>query len=297
MGTHSMGMCAALALTVASFLVSYVAARRPQGGAASLGHRGLQRQRARLRSPGFRVLDALVRWLAIWLEELRLPTLRAHLERTLRRSGDYLGLNATELMALATVSAALGALVGAYAGSIFDRGATCAVAGWVLGGIAPYMRVRDSSAQRDRQLNHALPPAIDLLSLCMSAGLDFTSALQLVARECPAREAVLQHEIRRILQGLQTGQTRRQALLDFAARTSATCVRDFVSAVVQADEKGTPLSAVLQIQAQVLRMHRSVAAEEAAARAAVLLVLPLLLLMGSILTVMLGPFLINGIGL
>lgn len=92
------------------------------------------------------------------------------------------------------------------------------------------------------------------------------------------------------------GRTRREALLSFAERMPSTAARNFVNAVVQAEDKGNPLVEVLQVQAHVLRTRRSVAGEEAAARASVLLALPLVLLLGCILLVMLGPFLVNGMG-
>jgi tight adherence protein C len=68
---------------------------------------------------------------------------------------------------------------------------------------------------------------------------------------------------------------------------------DFVGAVVQAEEKGNPLGEVLRIQAQMLRMRRSVMAEEAAAKAAVKLIGPLMLIFIALMLVLMGPFAIN----
>ncbi len=297
MTTGTLRLTAAGLFALALFFFVVAAAQSPTAAARSLGHRGLQRQQARARSLGFRLFDAPVRWLAQHMARLPIAQTRARLTLHLQRSGDYMGLDADELLALIALGAVLGAVMGFEVGGVLGWGAFGVLPGVVLGGWSPYLRVTDNARRRDRALDHALPPAIDLLSLCMSAGLDFNGGLQLLARETQLRDSTLQAELQRILQGLQTGQTRRQALLELAARSSATSVHELVRAVVQADEKGTPLATVLEIQAQMLRMRRSVLAEEAAARAAVLLVLPLLLLMGCILIVMLGPFIVKGIGL
>ena len=73
-------------------------------------------------------------------------------------------------------------------------------------------------------------------------------------------------------------------------------MRDFVNAVVQAEQKGNPLARVIQVQGRMLNMRRSVAAEEAAARAGVLMIGPMVLQLGCILLLLMGPFLVKGIG-
>ena len=92
---------------------------------------------------------------------------------------------------------------------------------------------------------------------------------------------------------VELGHTRQQALAAFSERVPTEAVKDFVSSVRQAEEKGNPLSEVLQIQATMLRMRRSVLGEEAAARAEVLMMLPLMMLFSSILLILIGPLVIN----
>jgi tight adherence protein C len=70
-------------------------------------------------------------------------------------------------------------------------------------------------------------------------------------------------------------------------------VREFVGAVVQAEEKGTPLAEVLRIQAGILRMRRTVLAEEAASRAGVMMMIPLIMLLGSILMILMGSMMLK----
>jgi tight adherence protein C len=70
-------------------------------------------------------------------------------------------------------------------------------------------------------------------------------------------------------------------------------VREFVGAVIQAEEKGTPLAEVLRIQATILRMRRTVLAEEAASRAGVMMMIPLMMLLGCILLILMGSMMLK----
>jgi tight adherence protein C len=85
-------------------------------------------------------------------------------------------------------------------------------------------------------------------------------------------------------------------LLNFADRVTSRAVRDFVNAVIQAEQRGNPLAKVIQVQGRMLSMHRSVVAEESAARAGVLMIVPMMLLLGCILLFLMGPFLVKGVG-
>ena len=78
--------------------------------------------------------------------------------------------------------------------------------------------------------------------------------------------------------------------------TSNTAMFELSYAVVQAEQKGNPLAKVIQIQGRMLNQRRSVAAEEAAARAGVLLIAPMVLLVACIMLLLMGPFLTKGIG-
>ena len=72
--------------------------------------------------------------------------------------------------------------------------------------------------------------------------------------------------------------------------------KDFVNAIIQAEQKGNPLAKVIQVQGRMLNMRRSVAAEEAAARAGVYMILPMVLLVACIMLLLMGPFICNGMG-
>jgi tight adherence protein C len=162
--------------------------------------------------------------------------------------------------------------------------------------LAPSLLHQELRAERERRFREvarSLPVEIDLAAMCMHAGLDFPGAIRLMI-EAPHRgQRVLHEELLRILQELDLGHTRAEALRSFAERVPSPAVREFVAAAIQAEAKGTPLSEVLRIQATMLRMQRTVQAEEAAARAGILMALPLIMLLCSLLIMLLGALIIK----
>ena len=257
------------------------------------GPRGLQRQQALARSPSFAAVEVLLRWLAALCARLPAAAARARLERWLERAGYPCGLCADECLALSALLGCAGLALAAALG--LSNGAPAAGLG--LGAAWPLLRLHEQARARQRIIDRRLPGAIDLMVLCMGAGLDFGGALALVVEEVGEADDPLIGELRRALQELAMGRARRRVLAELADRVPTATVRDFAHAVIQAEEKGNPLAQVLEIQARVLRLRRSVAAEEAAARAGVLLALPLLLLLSAVLLVLFGPFIVNGVGL
>ena len=127
----------------------------------------------------------------------------------------------------------------------------------------------------------------------MSAGQDFPGAIRQVVEKSSDPDDALVEEFGRMLQELGLGKTRKAVLLAFAERAPLESVNEFVNAVVQAEERGNPVSEVLQIQAGVSRMRRSARAEDAAAKAGVAMVAPLFLLFLCIMLLIMGPMLLK----
>ena len=288
-----------LTLLLVAIAVGYGAqavARAPLPSAPRLGFRGERRRRTARGAGSFRLVEPIMRPVAGWVSALPLGTVRQRIDEQLVRSGHYLGISADELFALSLLSALLFTSLGVLLSRMLDLGLLLAIAGGLLGAVLPWAQVKGEIRRRFRQIDRGLPATIDILALCMGAGLDFPASLRLAAGERGQARGALATELGHILQELEVGHTRVQALRAFERRAPTEAVRGFVSAVAQAEEKGNPLVEVLQIQAQVLRAQRSVAAEEAAARAGVLMMVPLFLLLCSILLLLLGPFLVNGMG-
>lgn len=266
--------------------------RNPPVETPVLGSRGLRRQQALEEEGLFTTFEPLVRLAATWVAHFPLGDRRDKMDQLLKHSGDWLGLSANEYFALTGISTVCMVLFGLLAVNLADMPGMVVLFFAGLGSVMPYLAVTGAINERFKQVNRALPGAIDLASLCMGAGLDFPGAIRQIVEKSGRRDALIE-EFERILQELELGRTRRQALENFADRCPTEAVRDFVGTVVQSEEKGNPLADVLRIQATMLRMRRSIMAEESAARAAVLMMGPLMLIFGAILLVLLGPFIVN----
>jgi tight adherence protein C len=257
-----------------------------------LGSRGLKRQRALDEAGSFAQLEPLVRMIAGWVAYFPISDQRRKIDELLKHAGDYLGLTANEFFAMSAVGFIIGSLITLIGLTVFEGPAILFMVGGALGAATPYFNVTGERDKRFKEVNRSLPGAIDLASLCMGAGLDFPGAIRQIVEKAGNRDSLVE-EFERLLQELELGRTRRQALENFADRAPTEAVRDFVGAVVQAEEKGNPLAEVLRIQATMLRMRRSVMAEEAATRAALLMMGPLMLIFGAIILCLLGPFFVQ----
>ena len=157
----------------------------------------------------------------------------------------------------------------------------------------PYLHISEVAQERLKNINRRLPVVIDLMALSMSAGLDFPGAVRQVVEKSSNPDDPLIEELTRVMQELQLGRTRRQVLLEFAERAPVPSVNEFVSALMQAEERGNPVAEVLQIQAVVSRQRRTVNAEEAAAKAGVKIVGPLMLCFVCIMLLVMGPMILK----
>lgn len=276
--------------------VAYVLACIPPLARPAVGSRGLRRNEALADGGGFAGIEPLVRVVGGWIAHLRLGEVRLRLEERIRHAGDPLGLSPDELLALNALSVAVLGALGAVITSLVGGSASMWLGAVALGAYLPHAQLASTKKARFKQIDRGLPAAIDLAALCMGAGLDFPGALRQITEKSSNRRGALHRELVRILQQLELGRTRRQALLELEERCPTDAVRDFVGAVVQAEEKGNPLAEVLEVQAGMLRMRRSVMAEEAAARAGVMMMGPLMLMFVAILLMLVGPFAIRLMG-
>ncbi|MCP4446827.1 MAG: hypothetical protein GY811_15985 [Myxococcales bacterium] len=263
----------------------------PQAACTTLGARGLARQRAR-ESLVFRIMEPLLRLMASHLEPLPLARHRAKVEGSIVGAGEFHGLGPDELLALSGLSGLAGCGAGYYFWSV-SGGIVVPLACCIIGPLLPFMQLSSLAKERHKSVDRGLPAAIDLAALCMSAGLDFPGSIRHVVDNMPNRTSPMRQELERLLQELSLGRTRKEVLESLSERVDTDSVNEFVAAVVQAEEKGTALSTVLSVQATALRGRRSVLAEEAAARAGVMLMLPMLMMMGSITLILMGPLIID----
>jgi tight adherence protein C len=270
----------------------FTLARNPPVDTPRLGMRGLKRHEALSVGGSFASIEPLMRMVAGWVAHLPLGDRRRQIDELLKHAGGWLGLTANELVALSVLGAVGFAVMGLAAVTLAELPSILVFFFVGLGAMLPYVRATGERQRRFKEVNRALPGSIDLASLCMGAGLDFPGSLRQIVDKAGRRDSLVE-EMSFILQELELGRTRRQALENFADRVPTEAVRDFVGTVIQSEEKGNPLAEVLRIQARMLRMRRSVMAEESAARAAVLMMGPLMLIFSAIILVLLGPFIVN----
>jgi len=278
------------AMAAAFGIATYAIGTNPPPPTPRLGTRGYRRHRALAENRVFALIEPTMRFVAGLIAHLPLAEARDSADKELIAAGDYLGLSADEYFALSVMCAAGGLALGLMAGG---ESALLPIAGLGIGFILPRHRVAARAALRRKQIQRGLPLAIDLAALCLGAGLDFPGAIRQVTETAHDEDDALQEELRAILRELELGHTRRQALEAFAARVGIDTVSDFVSAVVQSEERGNPLAEVLRIQAEVLRQRRSVKGEEAAARASVLMIAPLVMLILSVMVIIVAPLLLR----
>lgn len=257
------------------------------------GSRGERRQKAVERFPMFAMFEPAIRLVGAWFAAIPLEATRAKAEKLLADSGYYLGVTADEFLALRAFSFFAFAVVGGLLGAWFGAPELFTLVGAALGPILVNAQFSGERDRRFKEVSRGLPGEIDMTAMCMNAGMDFPGAIRLIVSQRTAEDDVLRDEFARILAELELGHTRQVALRSFEARVPTEAVREFVGAVVQAEEKGTPLAEVLRIQAGILRMRRTVLAEEAASRAGVLMMIPLMMLLGSILIILMGSMMIK----
>ena len=277
------------AFSVAVMFVMYAMASAPSREANRLGMRGLKRQRALERNEAWAQVEPLVRWLGVRVSGIMTDAQRNAIDKRLGLAGDWLGITPEEFVGLSMVSTVGGLAFGGVFGAISGMGAMMVFIIAPIGAALPYLQMQGEAERRAKGINRGLPYAIDLLALSMSAGKDFPGAVRQVVEKSSDPDDPLVEEFARILQELSIGRTRKQSLLSFADRCPSETVLEFVNSVVQAEEKGNPLADVLQVQAGMSRMRRSVKAEKSAAKAGVAMVGPLMLLMICVMLLILAP--------
>jgi len=149
-------------------------------------------------------------------------------------------------------------------------------------------------AYRKREIFESFPDALDLIIVCVEAGLGLDAALARVGEEMHMRSPILGEELHLINLELRAGSSRERALRNLALRTGVEDIDTLVAMLVQSDRFGTSVADALRVHADSLRTKRRLRAEEAAAKIAVKLLFPLIFfIFPSMLLVLLGPAFIS----
>jgi tight adherence protein C len=157
----------------------------------------------------------------------------------------------------------------------------------ILGFFFPQLWLQSRINARQSEIRKAMPDALDLLTICVEAGLGFEAAMSKVSEKW---ENQLSLALLRAIREIQLGKARRDAMRDMADRIGISEMTSFVAAIIQSEILGVSLSRVLRIQSDQMRVRRRQRAEEQAHQAPVKMILPLaFLIFPSIFIILLTP--------
>lgn len=205
------------------------------------------------------------------------------------------GFRKPEHQEIFTAIKLLSPVAGVVAGTFFgDNMIIAMLIGVVTGIFGPGLVLSHLVTNRQEQIRLCLPDALDLLVICMEAGLGIDQALVRVGEELALTAPALAEELQIINREQRAGKPRLDAWRSMAARVDIDFVYQFVAMLVQTERFGTPVADALGVFADTMRTRRTQAAEEAASKTGVKLLFPLVFfIFPSILVVTLGPALLG----
>jgi tight adherence protein C len=253
-------------------------------------------------SPAFKLLRPVARWAAFLVggisariemafgrpaEKSYLVRPRIWAEKRLRSAAYPEGVTADEMLGLVALGALVGVLFGLALNLRLQFGPIILLT-LAFGIYLPLLWVRGRIRHRQDDIRRGLPYALDLLTLSVEAGLDFTQAMTRIVRKLG--NSALAVELGQTVRDIHLGRTRAQALRELSRRVDLSELNSIVGALIQADELGSSLGPILRIQADQLRVRRSQAAEKLAMEAPVKILLPLILFIFPTIFIMIfGP--------
>jgi tight adherence protein C len=159
-----------------------------------------------------------------------------------------------------------------------------------VGWIGPTFFVRSRLKARQKEVQLALPDMLDMLVVCVEAGLGLNQALVRVSDEIDHVSGVMSEHLTMVNLEMRAGTPRDEALMNFAERTGVPDIRSLVSMLVQTDRFGTSVADALRVHSETMRTKRRQRAEEAAAKTTIKLVFPLVLFVfPAMFVVVIGP--------
>lgn len=162
-----------------------------------------------------------------------------------------------------------------------------AMGGFVVGLYLPNLWLRTKVNKRQKTLTLELPDALDMMSICVDAGMGFDAALQKIAFHADTEFAM---EIRRVLMEIQIGVPRTDAMRHLVDRTGVPDISNFVAVLIQSDSMGISIRDVLHTQSVQMRVKRRQRAEESARRAPLKMLFPLVFfIFPALFAIILGP--------
>jgi len=230
----------------------------------------------------FRIVWWPIQWVTYYTRAMISAKAQARLMARLRQAGLDYCLSPAQYQASRLVGASVLAGVAWWVVDSFVQGrapswgsyAQLMVLAGLLGFVYPAIWLKDRIAARRKQLLKMLPFYLDIITLCVEAGLNLQGAITQSVAKGPA--GVLRDEFQRVLRDIRAGKPRAESLRAMAARLNEPAVGNFVIAVIQAESMGMNLGPVLRAQADQRRAERFLRAEKLAMEAPVKMLLPLI---------------------
>ena len=239
-------------------------------------------------STGLAIGPIIIRKLGARSRALMWTDYEVRMRRQLIKAGEPLQYKPEDILALQELGFVMGLLLGLVAVLALKVSIFWCLALALISGAYPIIWVNDQVKKRQLSITRALPFNIDLLTLSVEAGLDFTAALAKVIER--GKTSPLRDELLIVLKQLKMGKTREEALKNLIVRIDLPALSTFVNALIQADKMGTSLGKVLRIQSTQMRIDRTQRAEKLANEAPVKMLFPLIAcIFPTVFIVLFGP--------
>ncbi len=235
---------------------------------------------------GFRLVWWPIQWISHYLEPLIAHKTHCRLLAKLRKAGLDYAISPGQFMAARTICALILTSILYWVLDSFERPGTgleglsmttrlqVISIGALMGWLYPAIWLKDRLAQRRRELLKTLPFYLDIITLCVEAGLNVQGAMSQAVAKGP--KGVIGEEFQRVLRDIRAGKARAEALRGMAERLNEPGATHFCTAVIQAESMGMNLGPVLRAQADQRRTERFQRAEKLAMEAPVKLLFPLI---------------------
>ena len=236
-----------------------------------------------------RLMGSLTRSVGAKMARRSGPERIAAIEDRIAAAGGMGGLTGQELAARQVVFGVIGLVAGLWVGFLL-QGMFLVLLPIVLGVIGymfPALQINSKAGARRKIIVKLLPTVLDLLCVSVEAGQSFDRAVQNIIEKY---DNPLSQELDKVMNSINLGHARREALRDMAARVGADDLSSFVQAIVQSEQMGTSLGQVLRVQSEEMRRKRRQRAAAAGAQAPVKMLLPMVCcIFPSIFIVLMGP--------
>ena len=240
-----------------------------------------------------RVLRPAIEKLGSLLSRSTPQKARQDLLNRLELAGRPGNLTPEDFMAVRLVAAAIFAALGLLLGFLFGNPVYLIISvavGAGLGYYAPVMWLKQKVDQRRADIQKGLPAALDLLVICVDAGLGFDAAL---ARVTDKYKNALSELLSKALREVSLGRPRLEALDEMGRNSGVEDLHNFIQAVIQSEQFGTGIGKILRIQADEMRRKRRQRAQELAAQASLKMLLPMVgCIFPTLWIILLGPALL-----